>query len=107
VNLLDAMDDPLLFKGWYKKPSQWKAWRAFIATLFALPMDADQVAIYRECTQRTNPPTTPIKESWLAVGRRGGKSFALAQIAVFLACFSDYRRYLAPGERGTFDHRGG
>src|SRR5262249_15501148 len=32
---------------------------------------------------------------------RGGKSFALALIAVFLACFGDWQQYLGPGERGT------
>jgi hypothetical protein len=33
--------------------------------------------------------------------QKGGKSFILALIAVFLACFRDYRPYLQPGERGT------
>ena len=35
------------------------------------------------------------------VGRRGGKSLIAALVAVFLACFRDYRKILAPGERGT------
>ena len=35
------------------------------------------------------------------IGRRGGKSFVLAVIAVFLACFKDWRPYLGPGEIGT------
>jgi hypothetical protein len=64
-------------------------------------MDQAQHAIFRECTQRTNTPPKSVRECWLAVGRRGGKSFILALIAVFLACFSNYKRYLAPGERGT------
>jgi len=34
-------------------------------------------------------------------GRRAGKSFILALIAVYLACFFNYRQYLSPGERGT------
>ena len=34
-------------------------------------------------------------------GRRAGKSFILALVGVYLACFFNYRRYLAPGERGT------
>jgi hypothetical protein len=101
MNLLDAMDDPNLFAPWFKKPNRWKAWRACITALFALPLDPAQRAIFRECTQRTNPPLKPVKEAWLAVGRRGGKSFVLALIAVYLACFSNYKRYLAPGERGT------
>lgn len=101
MTLLDAMDDPLLFGPWFKRSNRWKAWRAFIAALFALPLDPIQGAIFRECTQRTTAPPKPVKEAWLAVGRRGGKSFILALIAVFLACFSNYKRYLAPGERGT------
>ena len=35
------------------------------------------------------------------IGRRGGKSFILAVIAVFLACFKDWRPFLGPGEVGT------
>ena len=101
MTLLDAMDDPNLFAPWFKKPNQWKAWRAFIAVLFALPLDVNQRAIFRECTQRTTPPSKLVKEAWLAVGRRGGKSFVLALIAVYLSCFANYRRYLAPSERGT------
>ena len=30
-----------------------------------------------------------------------GKSFVLALIAVWLACFKDWRPYLGPGEVGT------
>jgi hypothetical protein len=37
----------------------------------------------------------------MAVGRRGGKSRIAALIALFLACFRDYREFLAPGEVGT------
>src|SRR5262249_21294673 len=40
-------------------------------------------------------------EAWLVCGRRAGKSFILALCAVFLACFYEYRKFLAPGERGT------
>ena len=40
-------------------------------------------------------------EAWLIIGRRGGKSFVLALIAAYLACFFEYRRYLQPGERGS------
>ena len=35
------------------------------------------------------------------MGRRGGKSLVAGLLAVFLACFRDYRRHLAPGERAT------
>jgi len=61
----------------------------------------EQLKIYQQCTARTPAPDKPQKEAWLICGRRGGKSFTLALIAVFLACFFDYKKYLAPGERGT------
>jgi hypothetical protein len=101
VTLLDAMDDPNLFAPWFKKRGMWAAWRAFISALFALPMSGAEQAIFRQCTQRANAPPKAVRECWLAVGRRGGKSFILALIAVYLACFANYRKYLAPGERGT------
>lgn len=101
LTLLDAISDPNLFASWFKDPSTWQAWFALIAALFALPMTADQLAIYREHTGRNEPPVTQASEAWLICGRRAGKSFVLALIAVFLAAFHDYRQYLAPGERGT------
>lgn len=101
VTILDAVTDKNLFAPWFRKTAAWAAWRAFLAALFALPMTDDQLAIYRECTGREGPPTSVAREAWLVCGRRAGKSFVLALIAVFLACFRDYRQYLVPGERGT------
>ena len=101
VTLIDAMADPNLFAPWFRDPASWSAWRAFLSALFALPMPDEQLAIYNRCTGRAEPPTAPAAEGWLVCGRRAGKSFILALIAVFLATFYDYRRYLAPGERGS------
>jgi hypothetical protein len=64
-------------------------------------MTPEQIATYRECTNRTEPPTEQVKQAWLICGRRSGKSRTLALIAVFLGCFHNYEKYLAPGERGT------
>jgi hypothetical protein len=101
VNILDAMRDDNLFAPWFRDPNTWSAWRSFLAALFALPMTAEQLAVYKQCTGRTAPPSQPASEGWLVCGRRAGKSFVLALCAVFLATFHDYRRYLAPGERAT------
>jgi hypothetical protein len=67
----------------------------------AIPMSPEQLALYQRVSGRKEPPTDIAKEVWLVIGRRGGKSRVLALIAVWLACFHDYRDYLAPGERGT------
>ncbi len=100
MNLIQAMRDPKVFAAFFRG-STWTAWFAFVAALFGLPMTAQQLAIYQQHTGRSTVPTAPSHEAWLVVGRRGGKSFILAVIAVFLACFKDWRAYLGPGEVGT------
>lgn len=100
-DIIDAIRDPKLFAPWFRHANTWQAWFAFLCALFALPMSPDQLALYRRCTGRNEPPIAPASEAWLVCGRRAGKSFILALVAVFLACFHDYRQYLAPGERGT------
>src|ERR1700683_87353 len=101
VTILDAMRDPHLFAPWFKDEATWRSWQAFLAALFALPGAPEQLAVYQRCTGRTEWPTAPASEGWLVCGRRSGKSFTLALIAVYLACFRDWRGHLAPGERAT------
>ena len=101
MTLIDACNDPKLFAAWFRDHNTWATWFAFIAALFALPMTPDQLALYRQCTGRKAAPPSPMTEGWLICGRRAGKSFVLGLIAVFLACFRDWRPFLAPGERGT------
>ena len=101
ITILDAVRDPKLFHPWFRKRATWENWLIFLAALFALPMSAEQFKIYEQCTGRTAPLSQPATEGWLVCGRRAGKSFILALIAVFIACFHDFRSSLAPGERGT------
>lgn len=100
MNILAALDDPALFAPHFRGDT-WKPWRAFLAALFALPMDEAALALYRAHTGRTEPPAAAFKEAALVIGRRGGKSRVLAAVAVFLACFRDYTPHLAPGEVPT------
>ena len=101
VNIIDAVNDPNLFAPWFKDTKTWSAWVSFLKSLFALDMTADEQAVYRQCTGRQPLGARPATEGWLVVGRRGGKSFILALVAVFLACFRDWSPYLSPGERAT------
>jgi hypothetical protein len=100
LTILDAIKDAKLFAPWFRKRT-FENWFVFLAALFGLPLTPQQLAVYQQCTGRSTWSTTPFNEVWLCIGRRGGKSFILALIAVFLACFREYRQYLAPGERGT------
>jgi len=100
VNILATLDDPDLFAPHFKGET-WAAWRAFLAALYGLPMDADTLALYKHHTGRVEPPVQPFAEAALICGRRGGKSRILALIAVFLATMQDVTPHLAPGERAT------
>jgi hypothetical protein len=101
VNILDAIRDPRLFAPWFRDPSTWRAWFAFLSALSGLPMDAELLSLYQRHTKRQTPPAEPPREAWVIVGRRGGKSIITALKAVFVACFRDHSAVLAPGERAT------
>jgi hypothetical protein len=101
LTILDAIADARLFAPWFRDRAMWQSWFAFLGALFGLPLTPDQLAIYQRSTGRTTPPAMPSSEASLICGRRAGKSFMLALIAVFLACFFSWRSHLAPGERGT------
>jgi hypothetical protein len=99
--IIDAINDRNLFAGWFKDRATWSAWFVFLRCLFGLPLSANELALYQECSGRSEPPTAPATEGWLICGRRAGKSFVLALTAVYLAAFHQYRQFLQPGERGT------
>jgi hypothetical protein len=102
MDLLSACRDPNLFQPWFKDEATWSAWFTFVRALFGQPIDGDeQLEIFTRCTGRAKAPEEPATEAWLACGRRSGKSFMLALIAVWLATFKDWRPYLAPGEVAT------
>jgi hypothetical protein len=101
MNIIEALDDNNLFGGAIRSPETWRSWRTLLKALFGLGLSPDDATLYRECTGRAGVPTTAFNEAWLICGRRAGKSFVMALIAVFVACFRNYREHLGPGERGT------
>ena len=96
-NIFEAMDSRDCWADWFKR-GDWSAWRAFLAAMFALPMDEAAAEIYRECTGRVELPIQRAKEAWAICGRRGGKSRIMALVGSWLAVFVDWLPYLAPGE---------
>lgn len=100
VNILQTLDDPALLGQGFDAAS-WRPWRAALACLLGLDLDEDQRELVRQCTGRDDLPGAPFREAWLCCGRRSGKSRIMALLAVYLACFVDWRPYLAPGERAT------
>jgi hypothetical protein len=74
IDILKAIDDPEIFGSWFRDRATWRAWRAFLAALFARPLDADQLALFQEFTGRKTAPTASFNESYLICGRRAGKA---------------------------------
>jgi hypothetical protein len=99
MNLIQASNDRKLFKPFFRDPETWSAWRTFLKALFGLKLTVDEQGTYAKCTDRLKAPPDGFREAWLVCGRRGGKSFNLALIAVYLAAFKDWRPYLTAGER--------
>jgi len=100
MNIIEAFNDPSLFRKHFRDLTTWWAWQAFLAALFALPMSEAAATLYQECTGCIALPLRAFTEAFLICGRRSGKSRILALIAVFLACFVTWTAKLSPGEVG-------
>jgi len=101
LNIIQAIEDSNLFRPIFRSLETWRNWIVTLKAIFGLSLNDEELALYQRCTGRERPPTSPFKEIYIIVGRRGGKSFIVSVIAVFLAIFKDYSQYLSPGERGT------
>ena len=76
--------------------ADWRPWRAFLCGLRGEAMSPYEAALFKRCTGRTGLPTRPFRESWLVVGRKGGKSATAAMLAVYAAVYGRWKR--AAGE---------
>lgn len=97
ITILDLLDNAPWFNN--DNASSWRAWRAFLAAAFALPMSPEELAIYKKHTGRLRAPEKPARELWLVCGRRSRKSAIAALLGVYIGAFRDHSKYLAPGER--------
>jgi len=78
----------------------WAIWQIVLKAAFALDLTDDERAVVKQLTQRDQLPTAPVRELWLLLGRRSGKSIIAALLAVFATTCRTYR--LSPGEVGIF-----
>ena len=101
ASIIDACGDPELFARWFRDKETWRSWFVFLRALYGLAISKQDLELFERCTGRKVAPAGGVRECWLICGRRAGKSFVLALVAVFLACFENWSRYLSPGERGT------
>lgn len=101
MNIISAIEDPRFFRPVFRDLATWKSWFVLLKAMFGLPLvDQTEKGIFTACTELDHPPQNKAKEAYIIAGRRSGKSFMAAVIAVFLATFKDWKPYLAPGEKG-------
>ncbi|HEY5131758.1 MAG TPA: hypothetical protein VIJ35_31445 [Bradyrhizobium sp.] len=95
-----ALLDPHLLGATLSGPS-WQAWRVLLTAAMGEALDDDERALFTTLTGRAREPLRRVEELVAVVGRRGGKSRALATLACYVAGLCDHRANLAPGERGV------
>jgi hypothetical protein len=100
VSLRRALSDPGLL-GAVLAGESWHAWRSILLAAMGEPLEPDELDVFRRLTGRHVPPDSRVEELVVVAGRRGGKSSAIAALAVYLAALCDYRGKLAPGERAV------
>jgi hypothetical protein len=98
LTIVEALDSEYLLGASIRDPASFAPWKAFLAVLYGLSLDSAAAALYTQCTARVAPPRGPSRAAWLGCGRRGGKSFTMALVAVYQALFRDWRPFLSPGE---------
>jgi hypothetical protein len=95
-----ALEDARLLGGVLSGDS-WRAWRVLLIAILGEPLDDSERAIFTALTGRDKEPLAIVDEFWGIVGRRGGKSRAMATLAVFLAVFRNYDSVTVIGEKPT------
>src|SRR5438093_6328522 len=99
-SIIEAIKNPKLFGSLprFKNLVTWTSWLVVLKAVFGLGMTAEDLVIFNRHTGRTLPPPDGSKETYLIIGRRGGKSFISALITTFIACFIDFKQYVTIGE---------
>jgi hypothetical protein len=95
-----ALESPDYFAGLLGGAS-WRPWRVLLIAILGEELTDDERAIFKTLTDREREPLEPVEEFWAVIGRRGGKTRAMAVLGSYLAACVDHRDVLAPGERAV------
>jgi hypothetical protein len=98
ITLRRALADKALLGGVLAGDS-WQAWRTLLIASMGESLTDAERAIFTALTGRDHEPLQCVEELVAVVGRRGGKSRAMATLAAYLAGLC--RHDLARGERGV------
>jgi hypothetical protein len=100
IRQLDAQGRQRLLGGALPGDS-WRPWRTLLIAANGEALTDDERALFTELTGREHEPLQRVDEVAAVVGRRGGKSRAMAVEATYIAGLCDHTDALAPGEKGV------
>ena len=98
VSIRKALKDPSLL-GNVLAGDSWRAWRVLLVASMGERLDDTERAIFLKLTGRDHEPGQRIEEAAFIVGRRGGKSRAMATLAAYLGGLCKHP--LVRGEKGV------
>lgn len=75
-----------------------RTWFAILKAIYAQPMSAEELEIFKTIAGDRSPPTKRVREAWIVAGRRSAKSQMSAGIGLHSALFVKHK--LSPGEVG-------
>ncbi|SDR52647.1 Phage terminase-like protein, large subunit, contains N-terminal HTH domain [Rhizobiales bacterium GAS113] len=97
VTMRAALSDPALL-GTALPGASWRAWRVLLIAMMGEPLDAEEREIFTKLTGREHEPGQRVEEFWGVIGRRGGKSRAIATLIVYVTCLCSHDDAKAVGE---------
>ena len=100
VTLREALSDPNLL-GTAIAGDSWRSWRVLLIAAMGEELREDEREIFTQLTGREREPLQRVDQFAAVIGRRGGKSKAIATVATYIAGLCDHRDALVPGERGV------
>lgn len=94
-----ALEHPNFFAGVLDGDS-WRTWRILLIAAMGEPLTDVERVTFEAITGRPHESLQRAEELWGIVGRRGGKTRAIAVLACYIAAMCEWDDVLAPGERG-------
>ena len=98
ISIRKALADPLLL-GDVLSGESWASWRTLLTAAMGEALTDDERATFARLTGREREPLRPVEELVAIVGRRGGKSRALATLAAYVGGLCEHD--LVRGETGV------
>ena len=74
-----------------------QTWFACLRASFGLPLNEEQLKLFKAVAGDRDPPTKRVREFWCIIGRRSDKSEMAAAIAVYIAVFRNTNSRRAKG----------